>query len=242
MVLRICRDAAVSQGCLIVGANSRISLELGHQLLKRGVSVWVHAADGMPEVVGMMSVTGESSAIAVNETLVRHAEIRTVVFDLPLLDEKALLESGQHDLLCERVQAYSLEFFATLQVAVRQLISVGYVQIWVLVREDSFHYHLDVPAAPILSHLRCSTVRTVAKEVARFGMRLNAAVLHYGAEELSPETWRAGREGLKSYAQKYKPFTVADMAGHLLAMICNPALPVHGAVMQLGCGGLENNI
>lgn len=232
----------MSQGCLIVDANSRIGYEVGRQLLQRGMSVWVHSRGEAVSADGMAFVAGDSPQVAVRETLAQHPEIGTVIFDLSTLNEQGLLEGGQSDLLCDQVETHSLEFLMAMQAALRQLITVRGAQVWVLVREDSFRYHLDVPAPPIMGQLRSSTVRTVAKEVARFGVRVNAAVLHYSTEELSPEIWRAGAGGLKSYAQKYKPFAVSDMAGHLVAMICNSNLPVHGAVMQLGCGVLENNI
>lgn len=232
----------MTKGCLIVDINSQIGYETGRQLLQHGVLVWAHLRSGVAPTNGLTFVMGDLPNVVVKDILAQHPEIATVIFDLSTLNERGLLEGGQSELLCDQVEMRSLEFLMAMQAALRHLITIRNAQVWVLVREDSFRYHLDVPASPIMGQLRNSTVRTVAKEVARFGVRVNAAVLHYSAEELSQEIWRAGAGGLKSYTQKYKPFTVSDTVGHLVSMILNPNLPVHGAVMHLGCGVLENNI
>lgn len=209
---------------LIVDASSLVADALARRL----------AADG--------AQVEKTQAADLDAMLAARPGVRAVFFDIPALDEDALLREGLHEALCEGVEHGSLAFVLALRAAVKHLMTRAPAQIWVLLREDSFRYHMPVAAAPVLSQLRISTVRTVAKEVARFGLRLNVAVLHYGAEELPADTWRAGREGLKCYAQRYKPFALADMVEHLVSMAGQAALPVHGAVMQIGSGALENNL
>ena len=226
----------MSASHLIVGGHSKLAEKVGRLL-----AITEQLSEGAQAEEVVWHPASESLTEAVTKAFKSGRAFGTVVFDMPLLDEHALMKAGAHDELCAAVEQHALDFVAALQLTVAKLMAVSHAQIWVMVREQSFRYHLSVPGAPVLSQLRCSTVRTVAKEVARFGLRVNASVFQYGASELTDETWRHGRDGLKCYAQKYKPYDTADLANHLVTMIRNRSLPVNGAVMQIGCGVLEDN-
>lgn len=115
-------------------------------------------------------------------------------------------------------------------------------QIWVLLQEDSMGYYLPVSAQPMRSRALMGAVKSFAKELFRFGVKLNVLQVQPLAEQIEPATWKAARDGLKAYALKFKPQRGADVARMLAALIGLPAIPVAGMVLPVGIGYPEANV
>lgn len=163
----------------------------------------------------------------------------TVLFNVSALDEAALLARGE---LADAIAADAAFFVQTLQTVSRAMIERGHGQIWVLAADDSFAYYLPVPAAPITHHTRIGAMRAIAKELARFGVSANVAVLQPVPETTLPEDWQQARAGVGSYAQKFRPVPLATIADTLAFWLGSESLPMNGAVMHFGNGVYDRNI
>lgn len=161
-----------------------------------------------------------------------------VIFNMSALNETALLASGE---LADALESETALFLETLQAVSRVMIERGHGQIWVLAPDDSFSYYLPLPAAPIAHHTRVGAMRALAKEVARFGVFANAAILQPVAEMADPAAWNAARAGIGSYAQKYRPMPLAAIAETLGFWLSRPTLPMNGSVVHFGNGVYDGN-
>ena len=167
------------------------------------------------------------------------ARAAAVVFNLSALDEATLLSRGG---LAEALDAEATAFMQALQSAARAMIERGDGQIWLLAADDSFAYYMPVPAAPISHHLRIGAMRALAKELARFGVFANAAVLQPAAETMPPDHWQQARAGVGSYAQKFRPVALASVADTLAFWLGSDSLPMNGSVIHFGNGVYDGNI
>ncbi|SOE49711.1 hypothetical protein ANDA3_2303 [plant metagenome] len=135
-----------------------------------------------------------------------------------------------------------LRFLDVLQAAGRRLARGDGGQLWVMTREDSLRDSLGLPLAAMESQARHAAVKSFAKEMLRFGVRVNCAQLQACQEDAGEDAWRAARDGLKAYAMKFRPIRATDAAQALCGFLAQPALPLAGMVVPLGIGFIENNL
>ncbi len=115
-------------------------------------------------------------------------------------------------------------------------------QVWVLLPEDSMRYYLDVSSRPIETQALMGAVKSLAKEVFGFGVRLNIMHVQALADMLPQSSWRAARSDLKTYALKFKPPSALDVARLASGLLAQRQLPMSGMVMPVGIGFAEANI
>ena len=193
-----------------------------------------------PHLLSLLAERGfDAASWAAGDDESRLASAGAVVFNLSMLDEAALLAQGG---LAEAVDAGAAAFMQTLQTVARAMIERGSGQIWVLAADDSFAYYMPLPAAPISHHMRVGAMRAIAKELARFGVFANAAVLQPAPETTAPEDWRQARAGVDSYAQKFRPVPLSTVAETLAFWLGSKSLPMNGAVVHFGNGVYDGNI
>lgn len=166
------------------------------------------------------------------------ASASAVIFNISALDEAALVtERG----LADAIAADGDFFMRTLQAVSRAMINRGSGQIWVLTADDSFAYYLPLAIAPVTHHTRLGAVRAVAKELARFGVSANAAVLQPSAETADPGAWQQARAGVSSYAQKYRSTSLEPVVDTLAFWLACERLPINGSVVHFGSGVYDGN-
>ena len=225
---------------LIVDAGHGIGPYLASLLGERGFDVvaWASAERvGLHEQAPSVRWLYDTSTETLDADLLTSAT--AVVFNVSALDEAALMGRGE---LADAVAADGAFFMQTLQVVSRAMIERGHGQIWVLAADDSFAYYLQLPVAPITHHTRIGAIRAIAKELARFGVSANAAVLQPAPETILPEDWQQARAGVGSYAQKFKPVPLALVADTLAFWIGRGTLPMNGSVAHFGNGVYDGNI
>lgn len=231
---------APSRKLMIVDAGHGVGLPLAAMLAEGGLDViaWDRAGEAAPAgAASSVRWIREDSVAAIDPDLI--AATDAVIFNMPALDEAALLTGGG---LADAVAADSEMFMQTLQVFARAMIEKGRGQIWVLGLDDSFAYYMPLPIAPISQHARIGAVRALAKETGRFGVWANAAVLQPVPETTEPAAWQAARTGLASYAQRFKPAPLAGIAETLAFWITRERLPMNGSVVHFGNGVYDGNI
>lgn len=133
-------------------------------------------------------------------------------------------------------------FLRLTQAAIRTLMGNGGGQIWVVDWDDTFEYHLPLPCSPMQAEARAAAVRSVAKECARLGIKVNSLSVQPVAEMFPPEQFRDAREYLKAYALRYKPLSCAAMAAQLCDFMERPDLPMAGALISLGMGVCQGHL
>lgn len=167
------------------------------------------------------------------------ARADAAIFNLPDFDEAALLGEGR---LADTIDASAARFMDQLQQVARAMFERGRGQIWVLGLDDSFAYYLPLPVAPVSQHLRVGAVRALAKEAARFGVSANAAILQPGPETVEAAALQAARTGLASYAQRFRPTPLAEVAQTLAFWLGRERLPMNGSVLHFGSGVYDGNL
>lgn len=232
--------SALSGTILIVDAGHGVGLHLTSLLAARGFDVLAWALGGCPAQQGAPESVrwlGEASLDALDADLL--ASTRAVIFNVSALDEDALMAGGG---LADAIAADAAFFMQTLQTVSRAMTESGRGQIWVLTADDSFAYYLPLPVAPITHHTRIGAVRAIAKELARFGVSANAAVLQPAPETTDPAAWQQARSGVSSYAQKFKPVSLESVADSLAFWLGCETLPMNGSVIHFGNGVYDGNI
>jgi hypothetical protein len=127
-------------------------------------------------------------------------------------------------------------FLAQAQAALKLLMQAGGGQLWVCDYDDSFSYHLDTPACPILAQARASAVRSLAKEYSRMDIAINTLFAQPIADETARPMFRQAAASLKSYAMRYKPNSAEDIIEMLVPFIRKDRLAFSGAVVGAGMG------
>lgn len=225
---------------LIVDAGHGVGPHLASLLGARGFDViaWAfgecvdHCEQGAPA-----QWLRDTSIDALDTDLL--TSVTAVIFNASAVDEAGLIARGG---LADAVAADSAFFMQTLQAVSRAMIERGRGQIWVLGVDDSFAYYLPMPAAPIIHHTRIGAVRAIAKELARFGVSANAAVLQPAPETTQAGDWQQARTGVGSYAQKFKPVSLSLVADTLAFWISRETLPMNGSVVHFGNGVYDGNV
>lgn len=234
----------MSEKIMIVDAGHGIGPALAALLADRvaeaghGVAAWAPGGTSPPPAAACgVQWIHDAAVDDIDAGLV--ARTRAAVFNVSALDEAALLADGK---LADAVAADGAFFLHTLQVLSRAMIERGRGQIWVLASDDSFAYYLPLPIAPVTHHTRIGAVRALAKEVSRFGVCANAAVLQPVQDAVDPAAWQAARTGLGSYAQRFKPISIGHVADTLAFWLARPALPLNGSVVHFGNGAHDGNV
>ena len=225
---------------LVVDAGHGIGPHLASLLAERGFDVvaWASGGQAAPcEPGASVRWLHDPSVDALDTALVTSAA--TVVFNVSALDEAALMAQGE---LADAIAADGAFFMQTLQTISQAMIERGRGQIWILATDDSFAYYLPLPAAPITHHTRIGAMRSLAKELSRFGVSANAAVLQPAPETTEPADWQQARAGVASYAQKFRPVPLASVADTLAFWIGRETLPVNGSVVHFGNGVYDGNL
>ncbi len=134
------------------------------------------------------------------------------------------------------------QFLGELQAVGALLVRADAAQIWVLTQEDSMYYYTGSPSSPVSTRAKHAAVKSFAKELFRFGVRVNCANVQLLAEEATTDEWLRAREGLKAFAMKFKP-NRADAVARTLSLLLGQAdLPIAGMVIPIGTGFAEANI
>ena len=242
--------AGAHGGVFVLDSNSVLGQALCTALLRAGHTVVAHTrVDPPPGVIpdldaGLMRKLSAARADALvagwDDT---RFPLRHVVFAPP---SEIAADPSDLDALTNRLEERLTLFLAELQAAGRLLSRYTGGQIWVLTREDSMRYAMadQAPnsAAPIETRARQAAVKSFAKEMFRFGVRINCAAVQPAAEEFSPEAWQAARGGTKAFALRFRPNPVATIATALCSLLAQDALPIAGMVVPLGIGFAEQNI
>jgi hypothetical protein len=136
------------------------------------------------------------------------------------------------------------DFLSTLQSAGRRLMRREGGQIWVLTHDGSMRYYMPehLPGGDTLNRAKQAAVKSMAKELMRFGIRVNCANVQTLAEHHATADWQAGRGGLKAYAMRFVANPASAVAGTLHAFMRQPDLPFSGVVLPVGIGLQENNL
>lgn len=229
---------------LIADADSVLSRALCDELAAGGFNVVAHVrtADHGPFSGPVTVVTAGELHEALagwNETV---SPIDHIVFGQPPDDATPSPSEAGFEGLVSSLDAGLTGFLAELQAAGKLLARNDGGQIWVLTREDSASYYTGRPSVPIQTRARHAAVKSFAKEVFRFGVRINCADIQLLAEQATREDWQAARSGLKAFAMKFKPCRASDVAGTLRHFLEQADLPIAGMIVPIGVGFAENNI
>lgn len=192
-----------------------------------------------PALAGLLAGAGLKLSAWDDETADPPATADAAIFNLPDFDEAALLAEGR---LADAIDASAARFMGQLQQVARAMFERGRGQIWVLGLDDSFAYYLPLPVAPVTQHMRVGAVRALAKEAARFGVSANAAILQPGPESADAAALQAARTGLASYAQRFRPTPLAEVAETLAFWLARERLPMNGSVLHFGSGVYDGNL
>lgn len=227
--------SACVKSVLIVDAAHGVGPLLADLLAARGLEVvaWTPAGGEAGGGSGVRWMSGPDL------TALDAAPFDAVVFNASALDEAALLAEGT---LADAVASDGAFFLETLQAAARAMMEAGRGQIWTLGFDDSFAYYLPIPIAPVTHHARIGAVRALAKELSRFGVSANAAILQPAPEATDPAIWPGARAGLASYAQKFKAVPLASIADTLAFWLRSETPPLNGSVIHFGTGVYDGNL
>jgi hypothetical protein len=185
------------------------------------------------------------SAPTLHDVLARCAQsglrINHVVFGAPSNPGALPDTDDDFESLIARTQTQLNQFLAELQAAGTLLVRGGGGQIWVLTQEDSMHYYTGTPSLPIDTRARHAAVKSFAKELFRFGVRINCANVQLLFEQATADEWLRAGDGLKAFAMKFKPNRAGAVARTLGQFLTQTDLPIAGMVIPVGIGFAEAN-
>ncbi|HEV7372752.1 hypothetical protein [Arenibaculum sp.] len=228
---------------LVTDADCVLGRALCAELAACGFGVLAHARtparEPYPAPIVPVTAGRISEALAGwNETV---APIGHVLFGQPW-DAADFTDEDGLEAMAAFLEDDLVGFLDDLQAAARLLARRNGAQLWVLTREDSTCYYTGQPSLPIRARARHAAVKSLAKEVFRFGVRANCANIQTLAEQASPEEWQHARNGLKAFAMKFKPVEAVAVARTLTAFLRQVDLPISGMVVPIGVGFAEVNI
>ena len=208
---------------ILIGDQTNFHHCAAEQMVARGMSVSSYPALAKPERILNEDVPAGSSM--------------NIVFTPTELNEFALFDqdlAAGSSRLCEAVGPRIRAFMPQAQAAVRVLLRAGGGQLWVCDYDDSFGYHLDVEASPIVAQARAAAVRSLAKEYSRMKILVNTLLIQPLAD--GNEAKFKGASSLRSYAMRYKPSAAADVTDLLTNFIGSGRLAFSGATIGTGMG------
>jgi len=171
-----------------------------------------------------------------------HGPIDHVVLGQPDGGPAPLPGTDGHDGFIDALEAELTGFLAALQAAGRLLVHGEGGQIWAITRDDSTSHYLPDGPPPMALRARHAAVKSFGKELARFGVRVNAATVQTVAEQAGDDDWRGARQGLRAFAMKFRPVGAAAVAGTLRRYLEQPDLPLAAMVVPIGIGFPESNV
>lgn len=156
---------------------------------------------------------------------------------------KADLQTGGNTLLCA-VEMRVKVFLAQSQAVLKLLMRAGGGQLWVCDYDDSFAYHLETSASPVVAQARAGAVRSLAKECSRMNITINSLFVQplTDQETATKAMFRNAQAALKSYAMRYRPNTIDDIAGLLNPLLGTERLAFSGAMIGTGTGVLQTHL
>ncbi|WP_232467466.1 hypothetical protein [Burkholderia ubonensis] len=242
----------MSARVLVIDAHGPVERALCASLAEAGLRVVAHAVDeaddgaaDWPDAPGVQVVRAADPAAALDGWNDAHGPFERIVFGQPRDVRASAPEVDPFDALAEGVETRLDAFLATLQAASAVALRRGDgAQIWALTQDDSVGYYLDTApgALPIDVRARHAALKSLGKEMLRFGVRVNVAHLQPVAEAAAPDAWHAARDGLKAFALRFRPSPAACVAAALTAWIARDDLPLAGMVVPIGIGFAENNV
>ncbi|WP_080411032.1 hypothetical protein [Burkholderia ubonensis] len=237
---------------LVIDAHGPVERALCASLAEAGLRVVAHVLDeaddgaaDWPDAPGVQVVRAADPAAALDDWNDAYGPFDRIVFGQPRDARAGAPEVDPFDALAEGVETRLDAFLATLQAASALALRRGDgAQIWALTQDDSVGYYLDTApgALPIDVRARHAALKSLGKEMLRFGVRVNVAHLQPVAEAAAPDAWHAARDGLKAFALRFRPSPAAWVAAALTAWIARDDLPLAGMVVPIGIGFAENNV
>ncbi len=229
---------------LLVDADSVLGRALHDGLVAAGFHVLPYARCAPRAVPGAGAdcLDGVALPLVLDAEDSRTRGVDHVVFCPRDEDLQADRQGEALDAMADRLDASLTGFLAELQAAARQLARREGGQLWVLTMEDSMRYYLDLPCTAIEGRARQAAVKSFAKEMLRFGVRINCASVQCVREQVEPARWMSAAAGLKTYAMKFKPNAASAVAATLVQFLRQPDLPIAGMVVPLGIGLAESNV
>ncbi|WP_080408093.1 hypothetical protein [Burkholderia ubonensis] len=237
---------------LVIDAHGPVERALCASLAEAGLRVVAHVLDeaddgaaDWPDAPGVQVVRAADPAAALDGWNDAYGPFDRIVFGQPRDARAGAPEVDPFDALAEGVETRLDAFLATLQAASALALRRGDgAQIWALTQDDSVGYYLDTApgALPIDVRARHAALKSLGKEMLRFGVRVNVAHLQPVAEAAAPDAWHAARDGLKAFALRFRPSPAAWVAAALTAWIARDDLPLAGMVVPIGIGFAENNV
>lgn len=235
------------QTVLVIDASSLLCRALCRELQTHDYKVIAHArsADGPPfdaEVETIVASHPHQLLTGWDD----QRQVHHVVFGEPLVAEDDIIGTmplgHELEVLASRLEAGLTDFLNELQAAAGLLARRDGGQIWVLTQEDSMEYCMRQRTTPIESRARQAAAKSFAKEMFRFGVRINCAQVQLLKEQAEPETWQKARDRLKAFTMKFKPNSATAVAVALRAFLAQAHLPIVGMIVPLGIGFTENNL
>lgn len=224
---------------LIIDADSALSRALCQELSGAHYRVVAHVrTEGHPPFGPGITVV---SAPRAHEAFAAapDAPINHVVFGQPRYERDA---ADDFEALVASLEHGIAAFLDELQATGKLLARADGGQIWVLTPEASMNYYARFPSMPVDTRARHAAVKSFAKEMFRFRVRINCAEVQPLAEQATAEEWRRARNGLKTFAMRFQPNGAAAVARMLRHFLAQPDLPLAGMVIPVGVGFAENNI
>lgn len=228
---------------LFIDADSVLGRAFCEELSAAGPRVLAHVRTEprgafAPGVTVVSGVRIHDALPAWNDTF---GPINHVVFGMPdYADALHVVDDVEHFTLS--IEEHLTLFLEELQAAGSLLARGSGGQIWALTPEDSMQYYASFPVVSIDSRARHAAVKSFAKELFRFGVRINCANVQPLEEQLPQAEWRRARDGLKTFAMRFKPNKTAAVARTLRDLLTQPDLPIAGMIVPIGIGFAENNI
>lgn len=204
---------------LLVDADQPLGHALAQRLRAAGQRVVTHARhEAEVDCVEPDLATGLAAIEA------RHGPIDRIVFGLA---GPADIEPG-----CVELD----QALGELRSAARLMARRDDSQIWVLLPDDGMPHYLPAAARPARSQALTTAIKAMAKELFRFGVRVNALQVQPLAEQLDAALWKPAKDGLKAYALRFKPQADAEVASLLHGFLALRRLPLAGLVLPAGVG------
>lgn len=218
---------------LILDADHPLGRALAAELAEAGHAVSTHAR----QPCGATDLVGADVSPCLNDWNSAHGPFDHIVFGL-----RATPESADSIDAIARVAGELSTTLNELKACAQLLTRRDEGQIWVLLQEDSMQYYLPLQSQPMRNRALMAAVKSLAKEVFCFGIKLNALQIQPLEEQFDGATWKKAKEGLKAYALKFKPQKSADVAVLVRSLIDIPRLPLAGMVIPVGVGFPEANV
>jgi hypothetical protein len=231
---------------LIIDSDNLLGRSIIEQLLQDGCTVIGHTRTIYSEYQSANPKFHHVHASNISQSLadweLTYGSFTGVVFNALDDNEDELFDVEQIDVFANYLESSLNTYLSELQAVSGNLIRGEGGQVWVLTYDDSFQYYVSVPCSPVASRARISAVKTVAKEVARFSVKVNAAVIQAPLEVLPIQKWKEAKQRLKTLSAKYKPMPADSIASLFSGLLQNSNLPLIGLTINVGTGVIENNI